>query len=111
MIYIYHHFLLNLKHLNYYLILKILINLKLILNYLSNFIYCTNQLYINNKLINIAIWNILLSWFIFSSYAPKPSVSIKYVGNYDALFLFVIMRGLDQSYIPLVQGFMVGPTL
>ncbi len=45
---------------------------------------------------------------ISSSYTPKHSVSIKYAGNGDALFLFVIIRGLDQSQIPLVQSFMVG---
>ena len=51
-----------------------------------------------------------MSWFISSSYAPKPSVSIKKTGNGVLLWLFDIIKGSVQIQIPFVQGLNVGPT-
>ncbi len=66
---------------------------------------------INRLDISTAIRNIFESWLISSSYAPRPSVSIKNILNFSLKWLFCISIGSDHIHIPLVHGLIVGPTL
>ena len=68
------------------------------------------ELKINKELIKIATKKIFESWFISSSYAPKPSVSIKKHGKGWLHVELLIIKGSDHIHIPFVHGLNVGPT-
>ena len=102
---IYSSFSIEALFLNLIVLLKFNTKLKLLIAFS---LIVPKELKINSELINIAIKNILLSWLTSSSYAPKPSVSIKKQGKGSLQWELLIIKGLD--HIPLVQGFMVGPT-
>ena len=75
---IYSSFSIEALFLNLIVLLKFNTKLKLLIAFS---LIVPKELKINSELINIAIKNILLSWLTSSSYAPKPSVSIKKQGK------------------------------